>query len=85
MADHADLLGYGAAIFTTASFVPQAIKIMISRDTQSISVWMYAMFSTGVALWLIYGLILRSPPIILANSITFVLSSAILVMKLRSR
>src|ERR1700743_181403 len=85
VADQLNLLGYGAAIFTTASFVPQAVKIKISRDTQSISVWMYAMFTTGVALWLVYGLMLRSPPIILANSITFILSSAILFMKLKNR
>jgi MtN3 and saliva related transmembrane protein len=83
--DQLELLGYGAAVFTTASFIPQAVKIMSSRDTQSISVWMYAMFTTGVALWLIYGLMLRSPPIILANAITFVLSSAILFMKLKNR
>jgi MtN3 and saliva related transmembrane protein len=79
-----EFVGYAAAIFTTTSFVPQAIKIVTSHDTRSISIWMYTMFTTGVAFWLIYGLTLRELPIILANAVTLLLSGTILILKLKN-
>jgi MtN3 and saliva related transmembrane protein len=79
-----ELVGYAAAIFTTTSFVPQAVKILKNHDTRSISLSMYAMFTMGVALWLVYGLTLRSPPIILANAVTLLLSGTILILKLKN-
>jgi MtN3 and saliva related transmembrane protein len=64
--------------------VPQAVKILVSHDTRSISLSMYAMFTTGVALWLVYGLTLRALPIILANAVTLLLSGTILILKLKN-
>ena len=84
MANNVELLGFAAAIFTTTSFVPQAVKIVINHDTRSISLWMYAMFTLGVALWLVYGLTLGALPIILANAVTLLLSGTILVLKLKN-
>jgi len=78
-----DLIGYIAAALTTVSFVPQAWKTFRSRDVSGISLGMYALFTTGVALWLIYGLALGNLPITLANAITLALALAVLVMKLR--
>lgn len=78
-----DLIGYFAATLTTASFVPQAWKTFRSRDVSGISLGMYALFTTGVALWLAYGLALGNVPITLANAITLTLALAVLVMKLR--
>jgi MtN3 and saliva related transmembrane protein len=65
-----DLIGYGAAILTTAAFVPQALKSWSSRDLSGVSLSMYSLFTLGVALWLLYGILLKSWPIILANLIT---------------
>jgi len=79
----ANLIGYCAATLTTAAFVPQAIKTLRSRDTRAISIWMYAVLTIGVALWLAYGLTLGSWPVILANAVTLPLAVTILVMKLR--
>ncbi len=77
----ADLLGYVAATLTTASFVPQAWKVIRTRETHALSLAMYVLFSSGVALWLAYGLMLESWPLIAANCVTLVLTLIILVMK----
>lgn len=80
-----DWIGAVAATLTTASFVPQAWLTFRSGDTRGISLGMYASFTTGVALWLVYGIALGEWPIIVANAITLALASTILVMTLRSR
>lgn len=78
-----ELIGYAAAGLTTASFVPQAWKTFRSKDVSGISLTMYSLFTTGITLWLAYGLLLGAWPIVLANAITLLLASAILVMRLR--
>jgi MtN3 and saliva related transmembrane protein len=77
--------GYVAATLTTLAFVPQAVKTLRTRDTRSISLQMYIVFTTGIAFWLVYGIVLNSWPMIIANIITFLLAAGILVMKLRWR
>lgn len=81
--DTQDLIGYVAAVLTTVSFVPQAWKTFRTRDVSGISLGMYALFTTGVALWLVYGIALGNVPITLANAVTLSLALAVLVMKLR--
>ena len=78
-----DLIGYLAASLTTLSFVPQAWHTFRTRDVRGISLGMYSVFTLGVALWLLYGLRVGAWPVAVANAITLVLASAILVMKLR--
>ena len=78
------LLGFAAAACTTAAFVPQVLRIWRTRSTRDISLAMFAMMTTGVLLWLIYGLLVHDRPLVVANGITFVLSLTILVMKLRA-
>ena len=78
-----DLLGYCAAVLTTASFVPQAALTLRTRDVGGISSTMYAAFTLGVALWLAYGIALGKWPIIVANAITLALAATILAVKLR--
>ena len=80
-----DLIGFLAAVLTTASFVPQAWHTFRTRDVRGISLGMYSVFTAGVACWLIYGLLLGAWPIVIANCITLALAAAILVMKLRFR
>jgi MtN3 and saliva related transmembrane protein len=76
-------VGYLAAAMTTLSFVPQAVKTIRTRDTRSISLGMYVVFTAGIAMWLVYGIALNSMPMILANIVTFLLSATILGMKLK--
>jgi MtN3 and saliva related transmembrane protein len=80
-----DFIGYVAAGLTTLSFVPQAWHTFTTRDVRGISLGMYSAFTIGIALWLVYGLLLGAWPIVVANGITLVLAAAILVMKLRFR
>lgn len=75
--------GYLAAFCTTASFLPQVIKVFKTRHTKDISLGMFLLMTAGVSFWLIYGLLISSPPIIMANSVTVVLSFYILFMKLK--
>jgi MtN3 and saliva related transmembrane protein len=79
----AELVGYFAAVLTTASFVPQAWLTFRTRDVSGISLGMYTVFACGVALWLTYGLLVGAWPIVVANAITLALAVAILAMKLR--
>ena len=78
-----DLIGTLAATLTTVSFVPQAWLSFKTHDVSGVSLLMYSAFTVGVALWLAYGLLLDSWPMVIANSITLVLAVMILGMKLR--
>jgi len=77
-----DLIGYVAASLTTGSFLPQAVLTLKTRDTESLSLGMYALFTTGVLLWLIYGIYLSNPAIIAANAVTLFLATLILSFKI---
>ena len=79
----ADGLGFTAAALTTASFVPQAWLTFRTRDVSGISLGMYSAFTLGIALWLVYGVLIGEWPIIAANVVTLTLAGAILAMKLR--
>jgi MtN3 and saliva related transmembrane protein len=76
------LIGTFAAILTTISFVPQAIKTIKTQDTSGISLAMYLMFVCGVFLWLVYGFLIIDKIIIIANSITLILAGSVLVVKI---
>jgi MtN3 and saliva related transmembrane protein len=78
-----DLIGYAAAFLTTVSFVPQVWLTLRTRDVSGVSLGMYSLFTLGIALWLIYGLIQRSWPLVGANAITLLLALTVLVMRLR--
>lgn len=74
-------LGFAAAACTTFSFVPQVLLVWRSRAATGISTGMYLLFITGIALWLWYGLMIGSMPIVFANTLTLVLASSVLLMK----
>ena len=80
-----ETIGIVAAVLTTASFVPQVWHSFKTRDVSGVSLGMYSVFTVGISLWLVYGVLLRAWPLILANGITLALASAILLMKLRFR
>ncbi|MEO6353305.1 MAG: SemiSWEET transporter [Oxalobacteraceae bacterium] len=78
-----ELIGYAAATLTTAAFVPQAWLTWKTRRADDVSLGMYSIFTLGVAMWLMYGVLLGSWPMIAANSITLLLALFILSMKIR--
>ena len=79
------VLGLVAGTLSTLSFLPQLLKAWKSRSTHDISFGMLALFSAGLVLWIVYGLIVADVPVIMANSVTLVFVGLILVLKLRYR
>ena len=77
------MIGNIAAILTTFSFLPQAIQVIKSKNTEGISLGMYTMFVLGVFLWAIYGYTNNDMPVLLANSVTFIFASIILSYKIK--
>ncbi|GGE25777.1 SemiSWEET transporter [Streptococcus himalayensis] len=77
------MIGTVAAILTTFAFVPQVLKVMKTKDTESIALGMYLMQVTGIFLWLCHGIRIGDWPLIMANSVSLILSGMILYYKLR--
>ncbi|MDH4394232.1 MAG: SemiSWEET transporter [Limnobacter sp.] len=75
-------IGMAAAFCTTLSFVPQVWRVWKTRSAKDISLGMYGIFVSGVAMWLVYGLRVSDPAIIAANAVTLVLAGSVLAMKL---
>jgi MtN3 and saliva related transmembrane protein len=78
-----NLIGSLAAFCTTISFVPQLIRVYKLKTARDISLTMFLIFSTGVFLWLLYGIFIHSFPVILANGFTLALSLAIIALKIK--
>ena len=76
------ILGLIAASCTTIAFLPQVIKTIKSKHTQDISLMMYIILTTGVSLWLVYGLLIQDLPLILANGITLLFAVTVLILKI---
>jgi MtN3 and saliva related transmembrane protein len=79
----ADMVGIVAAMLTTVAFIPQAVKTWRSRHARDLSLGMFSLFTAGVLCWLLYGVLIGSWPIIIANAVTAGLAGSILFFKLR--
>lgn len=79
-----DVIGYCAALFTTFSFLPQAILTLKTRDTKTLSLSMYSMFTLGVSIWIAYGIMRMDWVIIIANTVTLVFALMILAVKVHN-
>ena len=77
------ITGLAAATLTTVAFIPQVWRSLRTRDTRGISLGMYTVFTLGIALWLVYGLLTRDLPVTLANAITLLLALTVVALKLR--
>ena len=80
-----NIIGLSAAICTTGAFLPQAIKVVVTQETKSLSLIMYIILTTGVALWLVYGILKHDIPNIAANGVTLLFASIILAIKFRNK
>ena len=78
-----DLIGGLASALTTLAFIPQVWRVWKTRSARDLSLPMYLIFTTGVVLWLVYGLALGAWPIIAGNVITLFLASTVVAMKLK--
>ena len=78
-----DIIGLIAGTCTTTSFVPQVIKMLKTGHARDISMGMYVVLTVGIFLWLVYGILLRRPPIMIANGMSFTLCLVVIGMKIR--
>ncbi len=77
-----DLYGFVAAFLTTIAFLPQVLRTYKTKSADDVSILMLLMFISGLCFWIIYGSKLHSLPVVIANTITLILNSSILAMKL---
>ncbi len=77
-----NFIGILAGILTTSAFLPQVIKTVRTKSTKDISLVMFAVTSTGLLLWLLYGILAGAVPVIIANAVSLPLCLTILVYKL---
>jgi MtN3 and saliva related transmembrane protein len=78
-----EFIGFIAALLTTVAFVPQVWHSWKTRDLSGVSIYMYMLFTTGVLLWFVYGIVIKSWPVIIANAITGLLAMIILALKVK--
>lgn len=81
--DYVSIIGFAAAFGTTTAFAPQVYRAWKLKHTKDISLTMYIIFVTGVVLWLVYGILIDSKPIIVANVVTSILAGSVLLLKLK--
>ena len=80
--NYIDFFGFLAAFLTTIAFLPQLYKTWETKSADDVSLIMLILFITGLFCWIIYGLKIKSFPILIANVITFIFNFSILILKL---
>ncbi len=83
--DFGTALGIIAGIATTSSFLPQVIKAWKTRSVKDVSLWMLILLSTGLFFWILYGLAIKSVPVVIANSLTLAQALIVLWLKIREK
>jgi MtN3 and saliva related transmembrane protein len=78
-----EIIGFIAATLTTSAFIPQVYKVYKEKNAAGISLTMYLILFTGVSLWFLYGFLIGSISVVLANGITLILMAIIIYYKLK--
>lgn len=78
-----DVLGYISATLTTIAFLPQIIKTVQTKSAKDVSMGMFVLFTIGVFLWIIYGILTRTYPVLIANAVIFCLALAQILLKIK--
>ncbi|MBI5887222.1 MAG: SemiSWEET transporter [Deltaproteobacteria bacterium] len=81
--DRITVLGLFAGTLTTISFIPQVVKAWKSHSTKDVSFWMFLLLTVGVMMWVVYGFLIGSLPVIMTNAVTLVLVFILLVLKIK--
>lgn len=81
--NYIEIIGFSAAILTTAAFLPQVYKTWTTKDVSGLSLPMLIMFFVGVFLWLVYGIYIKSPSMISANAITVISAFFLMYFKIK--
>jgi len=80
---YADIIGFIGGALTTLALVPQAVKAWRTKHTRDISIWWILTLTIGIILWLVYGILIGSLPIIAANAATLILAVIVLILKMK--
>ena len=80
-----EIIGFVAALLTTSAFVPQVVKVWKSKSSKGVSVSMYLVLLLGVFLWGVYGYLIDSMSIMIANTVTGLLQLMILILILMNK
>jgi MtN3 and saliva related transmembrane protein len=78
-----EILGYISATITTIAFLPQLIKTFKTKSAKDVSMGMFVLFTTGVFLWIIYGILTNTMPVLIANAVIFCLSITQIILKIK--
>lgn len=78
-----EIIGLIAATITTSAFVPQVYKTWKTKDVEGLSLTMYSVFFVGVVLWVVFGYLINSISVFLANFITALLVLLLIIFKIR--
>ena len=78
-----DIIGFIGGALTTLALVPQAVKAWRTKHTRDISIWWILTLTIGIILWLVYGILIGSMPIIAANTATLILAVIVLILKMK--
>jgi len=80
---YTDIIGFIGGALTTLALVPQVVKAWKTKHTRDVSIWWILTLTVGIILWLVYGILINSMPIIAANGVTLILSLIVLILKIR--
>lgn len=78
-----EIIGIIAGFCTTAAFIPQVVRTWRTKSVEDISLRMYLLLCLGIVLWLVYGFLVDSLAVVLANGVTLLLAASVLIMKIR--
>ncbi len=81
--NYVNIIGFIAGTLTTIAFVPQVIKIWKTKSAKDISLGMFVILCTGIILWIVYGILVKSLPVVVANAMSLVFALSILVLKMK--
>lgn len=81
----ADIVGYAAAAFTTFSLLPQILRIRRLKEAKDVSLLMPSMVAAGSALWTVFGFMISSPPVVVANSVALLIALVTVFFAVRYR
>jgi len=81
--DYITIIGLVAAALTAIAFFPQLMKVWKTKSTKDISLGMFSIFCVGVFLWVVYGILINDPPVIIANFLVFIQAFIILIFKVK--
>ena len=77
------IIGYIAACFTSLSILPQILHTIKTKDVAGISIPSWVALSTGITLWLIYGIYIKSGPVVIANSVSLIFDLTLIFLALK--